>query len=91
MRLAPSPFESFSDAVFLAKAFIEEANAAEAGNDRQSADHLGQMAMTVQVVCVGCLHLLHHKGFSPGGSCLLAFLLSTRAQQVRISASSATH
>ena len=74
--LRANPFDGFSDVVFVAKAFIGESNAAVKANDRLSGDELGQMAMRVQVVCAGCLHLLALSN----APTLLAFLHSRRAQ-----------
>ena len=72
------PFEGLSDAIFLAKAFVGESDAADKANDRLSGDQLGQAAMRVQLVAVGCLHLLA----THDPECMLAFLHSRRAQSL---------
>ena len=74
--LRANPFDGFGDTVYLSKAFINESNAAVKANDRLSSDELGQMAMRVQVVCAGCLHLLA----LTDPATLLSFLHSRRAQ-----------
>ena len=60
----------------LDQAYISESDAAEKANDRLSGDQLGQAAVRVQLVAIGCLHLLA----THDPECLLAFLHSRRAQ-----------
>eukprot|EP00966_Prymnesium_polylepis_P070278 1633619-Prymnesium_polylepis.1 len=74
------PYETFSDAIVLATAFLREARAVH--NDRLRADVLIQQACRVQHVMCGILHSLSYTAMgATGHSCLYEFLTSERAMR----------
>ena len=74
------PYETFSDAIVLATAFLREARAVH--NDRLRADVLVQQAGRVQHVMCGILRSLSYTAMgSQGYSCLHEFLASERAMR----------
>ena len=74
------PYETFSDAIVLATAFLREARAVH--NDRLRADVLIQQACRVQHVMCGILRSLSYTAMgATGHSCLHEFLTSERAMR----------